>query len=83
MDKHQRIRAALAAEPVDRLPLSLWRHYHCADRDAADLATVTLDLADSRLYRLDARDAEGSPLFINACLPPRSLDWTLLYGSGR
>jgi uroporphyrinogen decarboxylase len=51
MDKHQRIQAALSGRPVDRLPLSLWRHYHCADRDATDLAAVTLDLAST--YDLD------------------------------
>jgi uroporphyrinogen decarboxylase len=51
MNKHQRIQAALAGEPVDRVPLSLWRHYHCADRNAADLAGVTIDLAST--YDLD------------------------------
>jgi uroporphyrinogen decarboxylase len=51
MDKHERIRAALHGEAVDRVPLSLWRHYHCADRTAGGLATATLELA--RAYDLD------------------------------
>ena len=51
MNKHQRIQAALRGEAVDRTPLSLWRHYHCADRSARDLSTATLALA--REYNLD------------------------------
>ena len=45
MDKRTRIQAALRRQPVDRLPFSLWRHYHCEDRSAQALATATLALA--------------------------------------
>jgi uroporphyrinogen decarboxylase len=51
MNKRQRIRAALNYEPVDRIPLSLWRHYHCEDRTPEGLAETTLTLA--RTYDLD------------------------------
>jgi uroporphyrinogen decarboxylase len=51
MDKRQRIQAALRGEVVDRVPLSLWRHYFCQDRTASGLAEVTLALA--REYDLD------------------------------
>ncbi len=51
MDKRQRIQAALQGEAVDRVPLSLWRHYFCQDRTASGLAEVTLALA--REYDLD------------------------------
>jgi uroporphyrinogen decarboxylase len=51
MDKRQRIQAALQKKAVDRVPLSLWRHFHREDRSARDLATATLSLA--RKYDLD------------------------------
>jgi uroporphyrinogen decarboxylase len=51
MDRHQRIKAALRHEPVDRVPLSLWRHFHCEDRTPQGLAKATLSLA--REYDLD------------------------------
>jgi uroporphyrinogen decarboxylase len=51
MDKHTRIRAALQGQPVDRVPLSLWRHAHCVDRTPGGLAESTLALA--RAYDLD------------------------------
>ena len=51
MDRHQRIKAALRREPVDRVPLSLWRHFHREDRVPQKLAEATLSLA--REYDLD------------------------------
>ena len=51
MDKHTRVQAALLQQPVDCLPFSLWRHYHCEDRSARALAAATLALA--REYDLD------------------------------
>jgi uroporphyrinogen decarboxylase len=51
MDRRTRIQAALCGQPVDRLPLSLWRHYHCEDRTAQALAKATLSLAGE--YDLD------------------------------
>jgi uroporphyrinogen decarboxylase len=38
MDHWQRIAAAAAGEPVDRLPISLWRHFPEDDLDPAKLA---------------------------------------------
>jgi uroporphyrinogen decarboxylase len=38
MDHWQRIEAAAAGEPVDRLPISLWRHFPDDDLDPAKLA---------------------------------------------
>jgi uroporphyrinogen decarboxylase len=51
MDKRTRVQAALRRQPVDRLPFSLWRHYHCEDRSAWALAAATLALA--REYDFD------------------------------
>lgn len=51
MDRRQRIKAALRHEPVDRVPLSLWRHFHREDRTPQELAEATLSLA--RGYDLD------------------------------
>lgn len=51
MDKHRRIQAALRGEAVDRLPLSLWRHFHCDDRNPQGLAEATLTMA--REFDLD------------------------------
>jgi uroporphyrinogen decarboxylase len=51
VDKRQRIRAALQGERPDRVPLSLWRHFHCQDRTPEGLAAATLDMA--RQYDLD------------------------------
>jgi uroporphyrinogen decarboxylase len=44
MTKWERVEAALYAEPVDRVPVSLWKHYHLQDRAPAQLAEVTLAL---------------------------------------
>ena len=38
MDHWRRIEAAAAGEPVDRLPISLWRHFAVDDLDPAKLA---------------------------------------------
>ncbi len=51
MQKSERVQAALRREPVDRVPLSLWRHYHRQDRTAQSLAEATLALAEK--YDLD------------------------------
>jgi len=42
MDHWQRIAAAAAGEPVDRLPISLWRHFPEDDLDPAKLAGSTV-----------------------------------------
>jgi uroporphyrinogen decarboxylase len=51
VDKRERVRAALRGQPVDRVPLSLWRHFHDQDRTSQGLAQATLALA--RAYDLD------------------------------
>jgi uroporphyrinogen decarboxylase len=42
MIKRQRLEAAIAGEPVDRLPVALWRHWPGDDQDAAALAAAHL-----------------------------------------
>ena len=44
MSKWERVQAALAKAPVDRVPISLWKHYHLQDRAPGQLAQVTLAL---------------------------------------
>lgn len=51
MDKRERVQAALQGEAVDRVPLSLWRHFFCEDRSAEGLAETTLGFAQA--YDLD------------------------------
>ncbi|WP_051296562.1 uroporphyrinogen decarboxylase family protein [Anaeroarcus burkinensis] len=38
MRKNERVRAALAGLPVDRPPISIWKHFPAADRDPVQLA---------------------------------------------
>jgi uroporphyrinogen decarboxylase len=61
MDKRARVEAALRRDAVDRVPLSLWRHYHRQDRTAQALADATLDLA--RDYDLDLVKLTPSGLY--------------------
>jgi uroporphyrinogen decarboxylase len=61
MEKHERIQAAMWGEPVDRLPLALWRHFHREDRDPETLARVTVDFA--RRYDLDLVKLTPSGLY--------------------
>jgi len=42
MNKEERIRAALKREPVDRVPIALWRHFPGDDQDPESLAQATL-----------------------------------------
>lgn len=51
MDKHERVQAALRGEAVDRIPLSLWRHFFCEDRTSLELASATISFA--RAYDVD------------------------------
>jgi uroporphyrinogen decarboxylase len=44
MTKWERVEAALAGEEVDRIPISLWKHYHLQDRAPGQLAAVSLAL---------------------------------------
>ena len=42
MNKRERVYAALEGQPVDRVPLSLWRYFHKQDQTPAGLASATL-----------------------------------------
>ena len=44
MNKWERVEAALSRTEVDRVPISLWKHYHLQDRAPKQLAEVTLAL---------------------------------------
>jgi len=44
MNKWERVEAALQRADVDRIPISLWKHYHLQDRAPGQLAEVTLAL---------------------------------------
>lgn len=44
MSKWERVQAALHGAEVDRVPISLWKHYHLQDRAPGQLAEVTLAL---------------------------------------
>ena len=46
MERKERMRAALAGEDVDRMPVSLWRHNFLREWSADELADETV-----RLYR--------------------------------
>jgi uroporphyrinogen decarboxylase len=43
MNKHERLRAAIKGEPVDRPPVALWRHFPVDDQRAEDLAAAVLE----------------------------------------
>ena len=40
--KRERVKAALAGEPVDRPPVSMWRHFYDLETTAEDLAEAML-----------------------------------------
>jgi uroporphyrinogen decarboxylase len=44
MSKWERVEAAIHGDQVDRVPISLWKHYHLQDRSPGQLAEVTLRL---------------------------------------
>ena len=43
MTKRERVRAALAGQPVDRAPVSMWGHDYLREWSAEDLAAATLE----------------------------------------
>jgi uroporphyrinogen decarboxylase len=45
MNRRERVMAALAGQPVDRVPVSLWLHNFAAENSAEELAAETLRLA--------------------------------------
>ncbi len=61
MNKRERVYAALHGEPVDRLPVSLWRHFHKQDQTPQGLARATLEFA--RRYDLDLIKVTPSGLY--------------------
>lgn len=42
MNKRERVYAAMEGQPVDRVPLSLWRYFHKQDQTPTGLASATL-----------------------------------------
>ncbi|MBN1314778.1 MAG: hypothetical protein JXA42_04900 [Anaerolineales bacterium] len=44
MTKWERIQAAIRGKEVDRIPISLWKHYHLQDRAPRQLARVSVAL---------------------------------------
>jgi uroporphyrinogen decarboxylase len=61
MDRRTRIQAAIGGQPVDRLPFSLWQHWHIQDRSANTLARATLALANE--YGVDLIKLTPSGLY--------------------
>jgi uroporphyrinogen decarboxylase len=51
LNKRERVYAALHSEPVDRLPVCMWRHFHKQDQAPEGLARATLEFF--RRYDLD------------------------------
>jgi uroporphyrinogen decarboxylase len=43
LDKRERLHASINGEPVDRVPVALWRHFPVDDQRPADLAAATLE----------------------------------------
>lgn len=43
MSARERVQAAIAGQPVDRPPVSLWQHFPERDQTAEDLAAATID----------------------------------------
>ncbi len=43
MDKRERLQATLRGEPVDRVPVALWRHFPVDDQDPTNLAAATVE----------------------------------------
>lgn len=81
MNKRQRVYAALEGRPVDRVPLSLWRHFHKQDQTPTGLASATLafykrydfdliKLTPSGLYAIEDWGAHIAPSKDDAT-PPR------------
>lgn len=46
MGRRERLRAAVARQPVDRVPYAVWRHFPAVDRSPAGLAQATLRFHD-------------------------------------
>ncbi len=61
MNKRERVYAALEGQPVDQVPLSLWRHFHKQDQTPTGLAAATLAFYEK--YDLDLIKLTPSDLY--------------------
>jgi uroporphyrinogen decarboxylase len=61
VNKRERVYAAMQGRPVDRLPISMWRHFHKQDQEPDQLAQATLDFY--RHYDLDLIKVTPSGLY--------------------
>jgi uroporphyrinogen decarboxylase len=61
VNKRERVYAAMQGRPVDRLPISMWRHFHKQDQAPDQLAQATLDFY--RRYDLDLIKVTPSGLY--------------------
>ncbi len=61
MNKHERVYAALEGSPVDRVPLTMWRHFHKQNQTSTGLASATL--AFYKRYDLDLIKLTPSSLY--------------------
>lgn len=50
MTREERVRAALAGEEVDRVPVSVWFHFSAVDQDPVSLAEAEADLVEKYDY---------------------------------
>jgi uroporphyrinogen decarboxylase len=62
MEQRERVLAALNGQPVDRVPLALWRHHHRQSQTAEGLARATV--AFYRQYRPDLLVLRPSPFYL-------------------
>lgn len=74
MNKWERVEAALHGADVDRVPISLWKHYHLQDRAPKQLAEVTL--AFYRQFDIDLIKLTPSGLY-----PIQDWGATIQFGS--
>jgi uroporphyrinogen decarboxylase len=73
-DKKRRLEAAIAGRPVDRPPVTLWRHNFLREWSAEELADETLDLYrrfDWDLIKLNPRWSYLPEAFGNRYEPPK------------
>jgi uroporphyrinogen decarboxylase len=62
MTPRQRIHAAIAGEPTDRVPVALWRHFPVADETAVGLAGAVADFQSEHGFDLvKVTPASGYP----------------------
>jgi uroporphyrinogen decarboxylase len=62
MEQRERVLAALNGQPVDRVPLALWRHHHYQSQTAEGLARATVSFY--RQYRPDLLVLTPSPVYM-------------------